>query len=74
MQALEAAGIRWLGVRVKHYETVMIRGEKVGFLAFCAVYGQCVESSGLPYAPLKYSTKAASSAVKKLREVGGSTL
>ncbi len=69
LRALEAAGIRWLGVRVKHHEVVVIQGEKVGFLAFCAVYGRCVESSGLPYAPLKYTPKAATSAVSRLREV-----
>lgn len=69
LQALESVGIRWLGVRVKQQEIVMIQGEKVGFLAFCAVHRHCVESSGLRYTPHKYTAKAATSAVGRLRGV-----
>ena len=69
-QQLEAAGIRWLGVTSKEENIVMLGGLRVGFLAYCAVHGECVDSTGLPFAPVRYSSKLASSAVGKLRAVG----
>ena len=69
-QCLEDAGIRWGGVTLKENNILVLNGLRVGFLAFCAVYGECVESASLPYAPVKYSTKAAAGAVSKLKLVG----
>lgn len=66
---LETAGIRWLGLNVKHHEIVVMGGEKVGFLAFCGVYGKCLGSSNLPFAPLKYTVATARKAVEDLRQV-----
>ena len=69
MHALEAADVRWLGFNAKHYIIAVIGGVKVGFLAFCGIYGQCEGTSGLPFAPVKYTSTSARSAVGKLRQV-----
>ena len=69
MRTLEAADIRWMGLNAKHHEVMIVRGQKVGFLAFCGVQGMCVESSSIPFAPLKYTTKVATTAVEELKKV-----
>ena len=69
LHALEAADIRWLGLNAKKHEIIVMRGQKVGFLAFCGVHGQCIESSSFPFAPLKYSSLVATNAVDELKEV-----
>ena len=69
IHALEAADIRWLGLNSKQHEIVMAGGKKFGFLAFCGVYRECVESPSFPFAPLKYNPKVATGAVSELKEV-----
>lgn len=69
IHALEVADIRWLGLNSKQHEIVMTGGQKVGFLAFCGVYGECIESSSFPFAPLRYSAVTATGAVGELKEV-----
>lgn len=69
LRALEAANIRWLGLNGKQHEIIVMKGQKIGFLAFCGVHGQCIEPSSMPFAPLKYSPKVASLAVSELKEV-----
>ena len=56
-------------MNAKHHEIVIAQGEKVGFLAFCGVHGECLQSSSIPFAPLKFSTKSAKKAVSELNEV-----
>ena len=70
IRTLEAADVRWMGLNAKHHEIIVMRGRKVGFLAFCGVQGLCVESSSIPFAPLRYTSKGATTAVEELKEVG----
>lgn len=68
-RALEAADIKWLGLNAKQHQIVVVQGQRIGFLAFCGVHGQCIHSSNMPFAPLKYSARGATNAVNQLREV-----
>ena len=72
-QYLEEAGIHWVGLALKKDEVVVLNGIRVGFLAFCAVYKACTESSDgknkHPFTPIKYTAKAAAKAVTALRVV-----
>lgn len=68
--SLEVAGIHWIGLTFKESDVMTLRGGvRVGFLAFCAVYGECMESSYVPFAPIKYNSKAAANAVSSLKSV-----
>lgn len=69
VHALEAANIQWLGLNAKKHHIAIVGGQRVGFLAMCAGYGQCVDSSNIPFAPVKYSHKSITSAVSDLKEV-----
>ena len=69
IHVLEAADIRWLGLNSKQHEIVMAGGKKFGFLAFCGVHRECIESPSFPFAPLKYNPKVATGAVSELKEV-----
>ena len=69
LQALETVGIQWLGITSRQSEMVVVGGVRIGLLAFCGVHGQCEESASLPFAPVKYNSKVASSAVSTLKEV-----
>ena len=69
-QCLDEAGIQWSGITFKENNILVLNGLRVGFLAFCAVYGECIESGGLPYTPIKYSSKTAAGAVGRLKAVG----
>lgn len=66
---LEAAGIYWVGLTFKENNVITLRGVRVGFLAFCAVYGECMESNYMPFAPIKYNSKVAAGAVSTLKSV-----
>lgn len=67
--SLEAAGIHWIGLTFKESDLITLRGVRIGFLAFCAVYGECMESSYVPFAPIKYNSRVAASAVSSLKSV-----
>ena len=69
IHVLEAADIRWLGLNSKQHEIVMAGGKKFGFLAFCGVHRECIESPSFPFAPLKYNPKVATGAISELKEV-----
>lgn len=67
---LEEAGIHWVGLSFKKYDVIVLNGVRIGFLAFCAVYKECMESdSAHPFAPIKYTAKVAAKAVKALKAV-----
>lgn len=68
-EALEAVAIQWLGITSRQSEMVVVGGVRIGLLAFCGVQGQCEESASLPFAPIKYNSKVAASAVSTLKEV-----
>ena len=70
VNTLEAAEFHWLGLNAKSHHIGVIGGQRVGFLAMCAGYGQCTQSSGVPFAPVKYSSKAITAMVNNIREVG----
>lgn len=70
VQALVEAGLQWLGLSLQQQALLELGGHKVGVLAFCAVQGECMESGSLPFAPVKYSSKFASTAISQLRSVG----
>lgn len=69
-QYLEAAGIHWVGLTFKENDVIILSGLRVGFLAFCAVYGECMESGNLPFSPIKYNSKVVAGAVSTLKVVG----
>lgn len=70
MRALEGAGIGWLGTHAKKSHILAMKKERVGVLAFCGVHKECGSGNSLsPFSPVKYSAKAAKSAVKELKEV-----
>lgn len=66
---LEIAGIHWIGLTFKESDVMTLGGVRVGFLAFCAVYGECMESSYVPFAPIKYNSKVAANTVSSLKSV-----
>ena len=66
---LEEAGVHWVGLSVKRDDLVPVNGLRVGFLGFCAVYKECETREGVPYAPVRYSSKTASTAVRSLKSV-----
>ena len=72
-RALEGSGICWLGVHAKKRHLLVLKGDgkssRVGLLAFCGAYKDCGRSSGLPFSPLRFSTKAAKVAIQDMREV-----
>ena len=68
-QYLEEAGIHWVGLSLRMYDVMVLKGLRIGFLAFCAVYKECMESSSLPFAPVKYSSKMAAKAIQSLKTV-----
>lgn len=74
IHVLEAADIRWLGLNCKQHEIVMAGRKKFGFLAFCGVHRECIESPSFPFAPLKYNPKVATGAVSELKEVSVPTV
>lgn len=65
----EDAGIRWVGLNAKSHEILRFKGVKIGFLAFCGLFGACMETTSQPFAPTRYSTKAATAAVQELQQV-----
>lgn len=67
---LEAAGFHWLGLNVKCHHTAVVGGQRVGFIAMCAGHGQCTQLSGVPFAPVKYSSKVITSMVNNVKEYG----
>ena len=68
---LDKADIHWSGLSLKKDDILTLNGVRVGVLSFCAVYKQCTESDGLPFVPVKYTTKTAASGVKSLKSVSG---
>ncbi len=72
-RVLEWAQVEWLGVNAKrHYVMVMGagNGERFGVLAFCGVPKECTDNPKLAFYPVKYSQKAAKSAIEDLNQVG----
>lgn len=69
VSALEAAHIQWLGLNAKKHHIAVIGGQRVGFLALCAGYGQCTDSPNVPFSPVKFSPKLLTSAVNDLKKV-----
>ena len=65
----EAADIRWIGLNAKSHEILKFNGVKIGFLAFCGLFGACMETASLPFTPARYTTKAATAAVQELQQV-----
>lgn len=71
VRALESSGMDWLGTYTKKGHILLLKRERVGLLAFCGVHKECGDGNiFLPFSPVKYSTKAAKSAVKELKERG----
>ena len=68
-RALEAAGIKWFGLNAKKHLILTVNRQRIGCLAFCAVHGMCTESSRLPFGPVKYSNKVATTIVNELKSV-----
>ena len=68
-RALEAAELKWFGLNAKKHQILTINRQRIGCLAFCAVHGECTDSSRLPFGPVKYSTKVATATVNELRAV-----
>ena len=66
---LEEARVHWLGLSIKSDDIMVFNGLRIGFLGYCAVYRECEVIENSPFSPVKYSTKAASAAVKSLRSV-----
>ena len=68
---LEEAGLSWLGLSARRDDVVTVNGLRIGVLTFCAVYRECGDSSSedVPFAPVKYSPRTATSGVKSLRSV-----
>lgn len=69
-RALEAAEMKWFGLNVKKHHIMTVRGQRVGFLAFCTVHGMCVDSAQLPFGPVKYNSRMATSVINELKVVG----
>ena len=68
-RALEAAEVKWFGLNAKKHHVMTIRGQRIGFLAFCTVHGMCVESAQLPFGPVKYNSRMATTIVNELKVV-----
>jgi hypothetical protein len=68
VRALESAGMEWLGTHAKKNHILIVRKERVGVLAFCGVLKEC-DGGNTPFLPVKYTAKAAKSAIKELKEV-----
>lgn len=70
VRMLEGSHMEWLGTHAKKRHILVMRKERVGVLAFCSIHKECGSSnSPLPFSPVKYSTRAAKSAVNELKEV-----
>ncbi|KAL5463631.1 hypothetical protein EMCRGX_G032546 [Ephydatia muelleri] len=74
LKALEIAQIHWAGVgqgmNVVNERVVALNGQKVGFLAFCGIHGQCAETRERPLVPTRYESKLAAGAIEKLKSHG----
>ena len=68
-RTLETAQLKWFGLNAKKHHVVTVNQQRIGFLAFCAVHGACIESSQLPFGPVKYTPKVATTIVKELKLV-----
>lgn len=68
-RALEAAELTWFGLNAKKHHVMTVNGQRVGFVAFCAVHGLCVESAQLPFGPVKYHSKLATLIINELKVV-----
>jgi hypothetical protein len=68
-RALEAAELKWFGLNAKKHHVMTVNGQRVGFVAFCTVHGMCVESAQLPFGPVKYNSKLATSVINELKVV-----
>ena len=73
-RALEAAELKWFGLNAKKHHVMTVNGQRVGFLAFCTVHGMCVDTAQLPFGPVKYNSKLATSTVNELKVVGPNKL
>lgn len=69
IRELEATGMNWFGLNAKKHHIFTVNRLRIGCLAFCAVHSMCTESSQLPFGPVKYTSKLATSVVKELRSV-----
>lgn len=69
VHTLEASGFRWLGLNAKGHHIAVVGNQRVGFIAMCAGHGQCVQASATPFAPIKYTSKLATSMVNSIRDV-----
>ena len=68
-RTLEVAQLKWFGLNAKKHHILTVNQQRIGCLAFCAVHGMCTESSQLPFGPVKYSPKVATTIVKELKFV-----
>lgn len=68
-RALEAAELKWFGLNAKKHHVMTVNGQRIGFVAFCTVHGICVESAQLPFGPVKYNSKLATSVINELKVV-----
>lgn len=69
VHGLDAVNIEWLGLNAKKHRISRIGDMKVGFLAFCSISSKCTESGFLPFAPVRYSSKASREGVEDLKKV-----
>ncbi len=69
VHTMEASGIHWLGLNAKCHHIAVVGGQRVGFIAMCAGHGQCLQSSQTPFAPVKYTSKVATSVVNNIKGV-----
>ena len=65
---LQEAGLHWAGLSIREDDVISVNGLRIGVLAYCAVYREC-EDSDAPFSPVKYSPRAAATAVKYLQSV-----
>ncbi|XP_064403038.1 uncharacterized protein LOC135348681 isoform X2 [Halichondria panicea] len=70
VHTMEASGIHWLGLNAKCHHIAVVGGQRVGFIAMCAGHGQCLQSSQTPFAPVKYTSKVATSVVNNIKGYG----
>ena len=68
-RALEAAELKWFGLNAKKYHAMTVNGQRIGLVSFCTVHGMCVESAQLPFGPVKYNSKLATSVINELKVV-----
>ena len=69
VHALEAAEMKWFGLNAKKHQIVTVNRHRIGCLAFCAVHNMCTASSQLPFGPVKYSSKLATTVINELKSV-----